>query len=139
MQFTTIIAILATATTSLAAPAPAPATVNMMAAQETWTVKNFLRTCNQADTTCAYSFTVQTPGTADTSCKYSVNGSPASHQSYNSVACGNFRIGSSWSGQFGPGEGFQTLSVVRNKQIIYPAYKDTQLKNGVVVQPDQVS
>lgn len=63
--------------------------------------------------------------------------SAGSHAPYAGVACGDYTIGSTWSGQFGPGEGFTTLSVVRGGEIVYPAYKDSQLVDWVVVKPDQ--
>lgn len=53
------------------------------------------------------------------------------------MACEAYTIGSTWSGQFGPEQGFTTLSVVKDGLIIYPAYKDTQLVDWVPVKPDQ--
>ena len=50
---------------------------------------------------------------------------------------GPFTVGSGWSGQFGPGNGFTTFSVVRGGLIAYPAYRDVQLANGKSVRPDQ--
>ncbi|CZT14809.1 uncharacterized protein RCC_00758 [Ramularia collo-cygni] len=136
MQFTTtFLAVLATAGSALAAPAPA-ADVSMMAAGSTWTMQNFKRAC--ASGTCNYSFAINTnDGSAATACAYKVTGNPASRASYQNVKCGAFTIGSNWSGQFGEGNGFQTLSVVRGKQILYPAYTDKQLASGQVVKPDQ--
>lgn len=135
MQFTTtFLAVLATAGSALAAPAPAEK--SMMAAGSTWTMQNFKRAC--ANGTCNYSFAINTnDGSAPTSCAYKVTGNPASHAAYQNVKCGAFTIGSTWSGQFGPDAGFQTLSVVRGKQILYPAYTDKQLASGKVVKPDQ--
>lgn len=135
MQYATVLAILAAASTSLAAPTPA-ADVSMMVADSSWTMQDFKRTCT--DTTCDYSYSINlNDGSAATACSYSVNGNPASQASYQNVKCGAFTIGSNWSGQFGADQGFQTLSVVKDKQIIYPAYTDKQLEGGNVVKPDQ--
>lgn len=120
MQFITIVlAFLSAASTSLATPVPEPAAdVSMMAAAgTTWTIQNFKRTCAADAKSCNYSFAINTNnGQAATNCAYRVNGNPAARASYNSVACGPFKIGSTWSNQFGAGQEFQTLSVVRNKQ-----------------------
>lgn len=93
------------------------------------------RECYNEDTKCWISFGINTnDGSKPTLCSYESNGSKAP---YAQVACGDFMVGSTWSGQFGPSEGFTTLSVVRDGQIIWPAYKDTQLIDWVAVKPDQ--
>lgn len=138
MQFTTaFLAILATASSTLAVPTPeANADVSMMASAQTWTMQSFKRTCGGG--VCTYDYSVNlNDGSAATHCNYQVKGSPATRASYQNVKCGAFTIGSNWSGQFGDGNGFQTLSVVKGQQIIYPAYTDKQLVSGVVVKPDQ--
>ncbi|KAK4497861.1 hypothetical protein PRZ48_010516 [Zasmidium cellare] len=137
MQFTTAtIALLAAAGSSLAAPAPAAAVKSMMADASSWTLQDFTRTC--ADGSCTYDYSVNlNDGSAATHCNYQVTGNPAEQAAYQNVACGPFVIGSTWSGQFGAGQGFQTLSVVKDKQIIYPAYTDNQLVSGQTVKPDQ--
>ncbi|EME44984.1 hypothetical protein DOTSEDRAFT_43416 [Dothistroma septosporum NZE10] len=135
MQFTSVLALLsAVAVPALAAPAADPATTNMMASGPQWTVQNFKRTCGGG--VCTYDYSVLQNGQA-TKCNYQVKGSPATRASYNNVQCGPYVISSSWSGQFGDGNGFQTLAVVNGKQIIYPAYTDKQLVSGQVVTPDQ--
>ncbi|KXT04175.1 hypothetical protein AC578_54 [Pseudocercospora eumusae] len=135
MQFTTIVALLAAAGSSLAAPAPV-ADKSMMAAGASWTMQDFKRTCGGG--VCTYDYKINTnDGSAATACTYKVNGNPATRASYNNVKCGAFTISSNWSGQFGEGNGFQTLAVVKGKQIIYPAYTDKQLVSGQVVKPDQ--
>ncbi|GKU14751.1 unnamed protein product [Fusarium langsethiae] len=54
------------------------------------------------------------------------------------VKCGDYTVTSGWSGQFGPGNGFTTFSVVSSKrQIVWPAYTDKQVQGGKVVKPDQ--
>ncbi|MCJ1448751.1 MAG: hypothetical protein MMC23_009268 [Stictis urceolatum] len=136
MQLSNFASIVTLFAAALAAPAPEQVK-SMMAASQKWTMESFLRDCNKANTLCGYSFKVYTGSGAATPCAYNVSGSTASRASYNSVACGDFTIGSTWSGQFGAGQGFQTLSVVKDGLIIYPAYKDTQLVNNQTVQPDQ--
>lgn len=142
MQFTAILAaMLAVTGTSLAAPA-AEANKSMMAAGSTWTMQNFKRTCGPLKKQCTYSYSINTnDGSAATPCTYKVNSdpsvTPAARAGYQNQVCGAFTIGSSWSGQFGAGNGFQTLSVVKGKQIIYPSYTDAQLDTMQVVKPDQ--
>jgi hypothetical protein len=133
MQFTTaVLAVLATAGVTLAAPSPNV----QMATGSTWTIQDFKRAC--ANNVCTYTYGINTnDGSAVTGCAYQVSGNPAERASYNNVHCGNFVISSNWSGQFGEGNGFQTLAVVRGKQIAYPAYNDAQLANGATVKPDQ--
>jgi hypothetical protein len=134
--FTTLLA-----TTALAAPAPEPrAEVKAMSAAQTWTIESMKRTCDAADAVCNWSFTVNAGG-ARQKCAYPVKksgGKPASRSPQNGVDCGNYRVTSAWSGQFGEGQGFTTLSVVKNqKLIVWPAYTDKQLAGGKVVKPDQ--
>lgn len=133
MQYSTILAILATATSSLAAP--------LASAQPTWTIQDFQRTCATDGTSCNYSYAINTnDGSAATKCTYTVTGTsadPAARKAYQDVSCGNYRIGSTWSGQFGADHGFQTLSVINGAKIVYPAYTDAQLASGGVVKPDQ--
>ena len=124
---TTLIA----AISASAAPAPAPSTSD----GSTWTVQSFLRTCDAADTQCNYSFTLNSGSL--TPCSYSVTGSPASHASYNNIACGSYVVSSNWSDQFGVDAGFSTLAITDKTSIIFPAYTDKQLASGQVVTPDQ--
>lgn len=127
---------------AFAAPAPEPATevVNMMAtAAPQWTIQSLKRPCNKANTQCDWSFSIY-PGTGKAvACKYSVKGSKASERSGGPANCGDYTVTSGWSGQFGPGNGFTTLSVVNNKskKIVFPAYTDKQLAGGKTVKPDQ--
>jgi hypothetical protein len=85
----------------------------------TWTIRSFTRTCYPTANKCAYSFGIDTDdGQPVTSCAYIVAGdasTPAARKDYSQVVCGAFFISSGWSGQFGPGNGFQTLSVVRKR------------------------
>jgi len=101
------------------------------------------RTCDCCETQCEWSFTINTHEDEDalTPCEFTTPASedqPASQSFQIGVMCGEFRIMSGWSGQFGPGNGFTTLSVVRIRslEIAYPAYEDKLLGNGTVVTPD---
>lgn len=126
---------------AFAAPAAAPAGAKSMAVANSplWTIQDMKRVCNSADTTCTYTFYINTTGPSSTSCKYIHNGKPASETSGGPATCGAFSVTSGWSGQFGPNNGFTTLSVVHNaaRQIIWPSYTDKQLDGGKVVKPDQ--
>ncbi|KAL5332327.1 hypothetical protein BJX70DRAFT_384433 [Aspergillus crustosus] len=125
------------ASSALAAPTPDPAK-SMMVANTQWTITTLKRACNAADTKCTWTFGINN-GSANTPCTYIVNGSPASKANGGPGTCGPYTITSGWSGQFGPNNGFTTLSVVResNRQIVWPAYTDVQLAGGKVVKPDQ--
>lgn len=120
----------------LAAPV---AGVSMMASGPEWTIENMKRVCNKKDTSCTWTFGIEVGSGATTSCTYVVKASDASHANGGPSDCGVFTITSGWSGQFGEGNGFTTLSVVDNnsRQIIWPAYTDKQLEGGHVVKPDQ--
>lgn len=139
---TAVLSLLAAAGTSFAAPAldsrGAPS-VSAMAATPQWIIRSFTRTCNAADTSCTVSFGVDTQLAPVTNCSYTVTGSPASQTSTNGITCGPYTISSGWSGQFGPGNGFTTWSVVdwSKRLIVWPAYADHELVNGVTVTPDK--
>ncbi|KAL8939949.1 MAG: hypothetical protein Q9216_003075 [Gyalolechia sp. 2 TL-2023] len=137
MHLSTIFLSALAAIPSLAAPAPTPELSMMAASAPLWTIKSFVRTCNDANTSCTYSYSIDTQSGAATPCTYIVAGNPAARASYNNVQCRSFTLSSNWSGQFGPDNGFQTLAVVQGRTIIYPAYTDKQLVNGQVVSPDQ--
>jgi len=104
-----------------------------------WVIQGFTRTCNAADTSCTVSFAVNTQQSPATACSYTVTGSPASQASTNGITCGPYTISSGWSGQFGPGNGFTTWSVVdfSKRLIVWPAYNDRELVNGAAVTPDK--
>ncbi|KAK3379050.1 hypothetical protein B0T24DRAFT_144615 [Lasiosphaeria ovina] len=142
MYFTTSILGFLAATTALAAPAlssRADGSVSAMAAVPQWTIKSFTRSCNAADTSCNVSFGVDTHLAAVTNCAYTVTGSPASQATTGGISCGPYTVSSGWSGQFGPGNGFTTWAVVDQAQrlIVWPAYQDRELVNGVAVTPDK--
>ena len=88
---------------------------------------------------CNWSFKIDEHTAPATSCAFKVTGTPASQTDSSGHVCGGFTVSTGWSGQFGAGKGFTTLSVVDNakKQIIYPSYTDVQLNPGTVVKPDQ--
>ncbi|CAI7608072.1 unnamed protein product [Penicillium bialowiezense] len=124
---------------SSAFAAPAADGKSMMAAGPQWTIQNAKRVCNTENTSCTWNFGIY-PGTgAATQCTYVVKGNTASHANGGPSNCGGYTVTSGWSGQFGEGNGFTTLSVVNNnaRQIIWPAYTDKQLAGGKVVKPDQ--
>jgi hypothetical protein len=104
-----------------------------------WTIKSFTRTCNPADTSCVVTFAVDTGLATPTGCGYTVTGAPASRTSVNGINCGPYTISSGWSGVFGPNNGFTTWSVVDfgKRLIVWPAYADWELVNGVTVTPDK--
>lgn len=137
MKFS-VTALLTAALASSAMAAPADAQVKSMSTAASWTITDAKRVCNKDDTSCDWSFGIK-DGNAVTKCAYTVKGSPASHAPQTGVACGKYSVTSAWSGQFGPGEGFTTLSVIdyKAKRIVWPAYTDKQLASGKVVKPDQ--
>lgn len=142
MQFTAATIFTLLAAVASAAPAPAAGkllAVSKMAEGAQWTIESFTRTCNGADTSCAVSFTIDT-GANETPCTFKVDAaSRASRAPTAGVTCGDYTVSSSWSGQFGEGQGFTTFAVVDNvkRLIAWPAYTDKQLVNGRAVTPDQ--
>ncbi|KAF4120709.1 hypothetical protein GMORB2_2713 [Geosmithia morbida] len=134
-------ALLTAVLASTAAAAPATSEVKSMSTAATWTITDFKRVCNEADTSCDWSFGIKDADKI-TKCAYTVKktgDAPASRTSQTGVACGAYSVTSAWSGQFGEGQGFTTLSVVdyAAKTIAWPAYTDNQLAAGTVVKPDQ--
>ncbi|KAI0973367.1 hypothetical protein F4678DRAFT_426532 [Xylaria arbuscula] len=132
MQFSAAaIAAILSASSVFAAPAAIP----------DWTLKSVKRVCNAADTSCTWSFGINTnTGGATTQCSFAVTGSPADQGNTSGTkTCGVFSVTAGWSGQFGPGNGFTTLAVHDNAngQIAWPAYTDSQLAGGKVVSPDK--
>ncbi|GAP88430.1 putative unnamed protein product [Rosellinia necatrix] len=132
MQFTTAaIAAILSASSVFAAPAAIP----------NWTVTGLKRVCNTADTSCTWSFGINTnTGAAATPCTFAITGAPASHSNTSGTkTCGTFSVTAGWSGQFGVDNGFTTLAVFNNanKQIAWPAYTDAELAGGKVVSPNK--
>lgn len=140
LQLSTL-SFIAVATGTFAAPAldTRSEAVSAMAAVPQWTIKSFTRNCNAADTSCTVSFGIDTQTAPVTSCSYTVTGAPASQASTSGITCGPYTISSGWSGQFGPGNGFTTWSLVDWSQhlIAWPAYSDRELVNGAAVTPDK--
>lgn len=125
--------------TLCAAPAVLAAPVSMMANSPEWTIQSMKRVCAADDSSCTWTFGIY-PGSGDaTACTLVVTANTASQANGGPASCGDYTVTSGWSGQFGPGNGFTTLSVVNNKsrQIVWPAYTDKQLAGGNVVTPDQ--
>lgn len=141
MHFNAVLfGLVAGASHALAAPLDARSdAVSAMADIPQWKITAFTRSCNSGDTSCTVSFGIDTQTAAATSCTYTVTGSPASQASTNGIICGPYTISSGWSGQFGPGNGFTTWSVVdwTKRLIVWPAYSDRELVNGVAVTPDK--
>ena len=140
MKFTAAVATLL-AGTALAAPAAQPAGVKSMATTQTWTITGLKRVCDSADDSCAWSFGIKA-GTTTTACGFTVKkagSTPADQSPETGATCGAYTVTSGWSGQFGAGNGFTTLSVVNSaaKLIAWPAYTDKQLAGGATVKPDQ--
>ncbi|KAH6656376.1 hypothetical protein BKA67DRAFT_153941 [Truncatella angustata] len=138
MKFATT---LLTLCASSALAAPTAYAVSTAAAKE-WTLQGVKRACDAADTTCVWYFGISTGSDDAIPAVYVVNATesaPASQANGSPTAFGAYTIISGWSGQFGPGEGFTTISVVdyANKLIAYPAYRDAELGNGTTVSPDR--
>lgn len=130
-------------TTLLAGSAlAAPTDVKSMSAQTTWTIESAKRVCDKADTACNWTFAVNAGSAGKTNCAFTTKktGSTVASRAPNTGStCGPYTVTSGWSGQFGEGQGFTTLSVVNRskKQIAWPAYTDKQLAGGKVVTPNQ--
>jgi len=108
MHYSTIFASAALFASALASP------ILSERANPSWTMQSFTRVCPKA-TSCNYSYNIATnDGKPVTKCAYTITGANAAQTNYQGIKCGVYTIGSGWSGQFGPGNGFQTLSVVGN-------------------------
>ncbi|KAK3949488.1 hypothetical protein QBC32DRAFT_35693 [Pseudoneurospora amorphoporcata] len=113
-----------------------------------WTIHSLSRHCDDADTVCGWSFIIDTncPSFAPTPCSFTIKslgpGVPASrspkHAKDEDELCGPYEVHSSWSGHFGPGQGFTTLSVIDggNKLVAYPAYRDDLFGKDKATVPD---
>ncbi|KAI0004382.1 small secreted protein [Xylariaceae sp. FL0662B] len=138
MQFTTTVLAAILSATALAAPTPAAEVKSAMADAPQWTIESMKRECNTEDTSCTWSFGINTHLAPATPCSFTITGSPASRTDSTGNICGDYTVSTGWSGQFGEGNGFTTLSVIDwgKRLITWPAYTDKQLANGVVVTPD---
>lgn len=142
MQLSNVLLTLIAATSATAAPA-SPASVSMAAAAPQWTIENMKRVCKPTDTTCTFTFGINTrvSGVATQACTYVVKGNPAYKAKGGPTKCGAFTVTSNWSNQFGndPKDTFTSMSVINyaKNQIVYPAYTDKQLNGGAVVTPNQ--
>lgn len=80
--------------------------IDERAAPAQWTIQNMKRVCNDADTSCAWSFKINTnTDTPATPCKFTVKGPNASEQTTYNHVCGPFTVGTGWVNQNGPGNG----------------------------------
>ncbi|KAI0133725.1 hypothetical protein BJ170DRAFT_678657 [Xylariales sp. AK1849] len=124
--------------TALAAPATSSQIIPRLAEPD-WTITSVKRSCNAADTSCVWSFGINTHLSSATPCVFSITGSTASRAANNGHTCGAYTVTSGWSGQWGDGNGFTTMSIVdqARKRIVWPAYTDKQLARGAIVAPDQ--
>ncbi|KAI1472717.1 small secreted protein [Daldinia caldariorum] len=142
MKFvSSIIATLFATATVTAAPTPSPEAQSAVADVPQWTIEGLQHVCDAGDNQCTWSFKINTHLADATPCAFTVKRSaslPASQTDTSGNVCGPFTVGAGWSGQFGPGNGFTTFSVVDSaKQLIaWPAYTDKQLEGGKVVSPD---
>lgn len=142
MHFTTILTGLLAAS-PIAARAIAERQEASAAAGAQWTIVNFNRPCNAADTSCTYYISVDRHTGAGLEAG-AITVTAASQASRAQVpptplGVGNLVVSAGWSGQFGEGNGFTTLAVVDEKQrlIVYPAYTDKEMAGGAVVKPDR--
>ncbi|KAM0273273.1 hypothetical protein ACHAQH_008342 [Verticillium albo-atrum] len=138
MHFPTV-AVFAALLSGSALAAPTTGNVKSMAVASTWTIENTRRACKGTD--CTWTFSINT-GSSNTPCTFhtkQVGSTPPSRAPGAAQKCGAYTVTSGWSGQFGEGQGFTTLSVVNQatKQIVWPAYTDKQLAKAVTVKPNQ--
>ncbi|KEY71774.1 hypothetical protein S7711_06529 [Stachybotrys chartarum IBT 7711] len=126
------------ATTAFSAPA------RLMSLAEEWTIESLSRTCNEEDTSCTWTFSINThaDGVEPTDVVYVVNATasaPASRAIGGPSSHGIFTVTSTWSDYFGIEDAWTTMSVIDYERgvLVYPAYLDTQLAGGEVVEPDQ--
>ncbi|KAK3902686.1 hypothetical protein C8A05DRAFT_33590 [Staphylotrichum tortipilum] len=138
---TLLLGLIAAATDTLAAPPlnTRAQAVSAMAQAPEWIIRDFTRSCNARGTACRVSFSIDTQTAPATECGFMISGAPAIQSSTSGITCGPYTISSSWSGQFGPDNGFTTYSVIdwANHLIIWPAYADSEVQNGVSVTPDK--
>lgn len=142
MQLPTALLLAATTLSAIPALAAPVTSTKSMAAADTaeWTIETFTRTCADDNSFCDLYFFIDTHVSAVPTCDYRIyaaNGASAQDTNYGGISCGVFTVSSGWSGQFGPGKGFTTLAVTDGSNIVYPAYTDVQLADGVAVSPDQ--
>jgi hypothetical protein len=122
--------------------APVSDSISMTAAVPEWTIESLTRVCHPSNTFCSWNFNVNTHLAPATVCSFTVQAQPpkpASHSDGSGFVCGPYTISSGWSGQFGPENGFTTLSIVdwSKRLIVWPAYTDKQVAGGTAVAPDQ--
>lgn len=131
MQITQTIATIFLAATAASA-APAAAGVQSMATNTEWTFKSAKRSCDKADNTCTWKWTVD-DHVKPIDCTFVTkrNGNTPASQAINQgpQKCGNYVTTSNWSGQFGPGNGFTAFAVVDQTRKVkaFPAYNDKEL------------
>ncbi|CAH0003457.1 unnamed protein product [Clonostachys byssicola] len=112
---------------------------------EEWTIESMKRVCNDNDTSCTWTFRINThaEGIKPTAVEYiveSANNTTASRSIGGPSKFGIFTVTSTWRDYFGLEGAWTTLSVIDygRKVLVYPAYTDKQVQGGEVVKPDQV-
>lgn len=140
----TTITVLATpAATPASAPAATPTSLKPVFS-EAWTIEDLKRVCDDADTKCTWTFSLntQTEGVEPTDIEYIVEasrGAPASRAIGGPSQFGPFTVTSTWTDVFKVPDAWTTLSIIHSekKLLVTPAYKDTLLQEGEVVERDQ--
>jgi hypothetical protein len=140
----TTITVLATPTATAASTTAATPTNPKPVFSEAWVIENLKRVCDDADTKCTWTFSVntQTEGVEPTDIEYIVEasrGAPASRAIGGPSQFGPFTVTSTWTDGFGVPDAWTTLSIIHDEKkiLVTPAYKDTLLQGGKVVEPDQ--
>lgn len=142
MRFSPILLAGLAAPLATAAPASS-AGVSMMATNvPQWTIENMKRVCNAADTSCDWSFGIQSNvGAASVPCAFNIKAGakPASATDGAGFKCGPYTVSEGYSDQFGKDNAFITLSVANfaTRLIAFPAYTAKELAGGKVVSPNR--
>lgn len=107
------------------------------ASAEDWSLEHLIRWCYFDNRLCLWEFSINTGVGTPSFCMHAVASTGAKLANEHDgcpTDCGDFRVTSGWSGQFGPGEGFTTLSVINTAQakVAFFSYKDTEVESGAV-------
>ncbi|KAJ5735364.1 uncharacterized protein N7483_000489 [Penicillium malachiteum] len=113
-----LLAMVFAASAVLAAPTPTST------ATSDWTIENLTRDCNDAETSCTWTFGIF-DGTTETACTYIVAGPTAS----GAATCGDYTVTSNYAQGNPP---WTQFSVIKDGLIIYPSYTDDVLANPPV-------
>ncbi|KAI0134191.1 surface protein 1 [Xylariales sp. AK1849] len=152
MRFTTAILSAIFSCAVFATPAPGQdkelpenamsvAIVDMLAADQAWTLRHFDRTCDDKDRFCNWEFWIDTGnGAKPQYCSFEVDapdGGMASRTDVYWIQCNNYLVSTHWDDFFG--FGYTQLSIYDQnaKLIIFPGYTDKELCQDGPVQPDK--